>query len=80
MIEVTPYISLSDNEIEEKFIRSPGAGGQKVNKTATSVQMRFNAKKSSALTSDLFLRLNTVNKHKMISIPVCKIPKYLTNI
>ena len=65
MIEVTPYISLSDNEIEEKFIRSPGAGGQKVNKTATSVQLRFNAKKSSALTSDLFLRLKRLAGQRM---------------
>ena len=57
MIKVTDDILLYDNEIEEKFIRSPGSGGQKVNKTATSVQLRFDAKKNSTLTNDLFLRL-----------------------
>ena len=57
MIKVTDDILLYNNEIEEKFIRSPGSGGQKVNKTATSVQLRFDAKKNSTLTNDLFLRL-----------------------
>ena len=37
-------------------------------------------KNREQIVFDLFLRLNTINKHKMISIPVCKIPKYLTNI
>ena len=70
MITVTPYISLSDNEIEEKFIRSPGAGGQKVNTTATSVQLRFNAKISSALTNDLFLRLKRLAGQRMTNAGV----------
>ena len=65
MIVVTTEISLSDDEIEEKFIRSPGSGGQKVNKTATSVQLRFHAKKSSALTNDLFLRLKKFAGQRM---------------
>ncbi len=30
MIKVTDTISIDESEIEEKFIRSPGAGGQKV--------------------------------------------------
>ena len=37
-------------------------------------------KNREQIVFDLFLRLNTINKHKMISIPVCKIPKYLTKI
>jgi ribosome-associated protein len=80
MIEVTTEISLYDNEIEEKFIRSPGSGGQKVNKTATSVQLRFDAKKSSALTNDLFLRLKQLAGQRMTNAGVIVISahKYST--
>ena len=65
MIKVTDDILLYNNEIEEKFIRSPGSGGQKVNKTATSVQLRFDAKKNSTLTNDLFLRLEKLAGQRM---------------
>ena len=80
MIKVTSEISLYDNEIEEKFIRSPGSGGQKVNKTATSVQLRFHAKKSSALTNDLFLRLKQLAGQRMTNAGVIVISahKYST--
>ena len=37
-------------------------------------------KNREQIVFNLFLKLNTINKHKMISIPVCKIPKYLTKI
>ncbi|MEE8188769.1 MAG: peptide chain release factor-like protein, partial [Kiloniellales bacterium] len=40
MIEITGTISLDPREIEESFIRSPGPGGQNVNKVATAVQLR----------------------------------------
>lgn len=33
MIKVTLPISIGEHELEEYFIRSPGSGGQKVNKT-----------------------------------------------
>ena len=57
MISITPTIALSEDEIEERFIRSPGAGGQKVNKTATSVQLGFDARHSPALSNAVYLRL-----------------------
>lgn len=49
MIRVTPDIALDESEIRESFIRSPGPGGQNVNKVATSVQLRFDAARSPAL-------------------------------
>ncbi len=65
MIKVTPSISIGKHELEEHFIRSPGSGGQKVNKTESAVQLRFNARGSSALTNVVFLRLRTLAGRRM---------------
>ncbi len=47
MIEITPAITLDESEIEEKFVRTSGPGGQHVNKVSTAVQLRFNVRQSS---------------------------------
>lgn len=65
MIKITNTISIDESEIEEKFIRSPGSGGQKVNKTETAVQLRFNAKSSPAVSHAVFLRLQKIAGSKM---------------
>ena len=65
MIEVTSSISIGEHELEEQFIRSPGAGGQKVNKTATAVQLRFDARHSRALSNAVFLRLKSLAGQRM---------------
>ena len=57
MIRVTPTIALSESEIEERFIRAPGPGGQNVNKVETAVQLRFDAANSPALSNPVFRRL-----------------------
>ena len=49
MIEITPTISLDPRELTETFIRSPGPGGQNVNKVATAVQLRFDLSGSPSL-------------------------------
>ena len=65
MITVTPTISLAESEIEETFIRSPGPGGQHVNKTESAVQLRFNARNSAGLSNAVFLRLKTLAGRRM---------------
>jgi ribosome-associated protein len=65
MLRVSDFISLNPDDIEENFIRAPGAGGQNVNKTASAVQLRFNARQCRALSNEIFLRLRTLAGRRM---------------
>src|SRR6478752_2641210 len=47
---VTPRIVIPDQELEEKFIRASGPGGQNVNKVSSAVQLRFDVRNSPSLT------------------------------
>lgn len=53
MLKVTSRITIADEELEERFVRASGPGGQNVNKVSTAVELRFNARASPALTEDV---------------------------
>lgn len=57
MIQITHFIALDDAEITESFIQASGPGGQNVNKVATAVQLRFDARRSPNLPERVRERL-----------------------
>jgi ribosome-associated protein len=56
-MRVTDSITIDESELTEDFVRSSGPGGQNVNKLATAVQLRFDARRSPSLPNDVALRL-----------------------
>jgi ribosome-associated protein len=57
MIRITDRISIEDRELEERFVRASGPGGQNVNKLSSAVQLRFDVRHSPSLAADVRLRL-----------------------
>ena len=65
MIRVTPAIAIAEYELEFHFIRSPGPGGQNVNHTSTTAQLRFDAASSPSLSEEVRRRLRGVAGRRM---------------
>jgi ribosome-associated protein len=64
-LEVTPALIIEDSELEERFVRASGPGGQNVNKVSTAVQLRFDVDRSRVLTDEVRARLRALAGSRM---------------
>ena len=56
MIKLSETVAVDARDVQERFVRASGPGGQNVNKVATAVELRFDVKNSS-LAPDIKARL-----------------------
>jgi ribosome-associated protein len=47
VLRINDDIAISDSELDERFVRASGPGGQNVNKVSTAVELRFHVADSS---------------------------------
>jgi ribosome-associated protein len=69
MIPVTATLSIDERDLDERFVRGSGPGGQNVNKVATAVELRFDVA-ASTLAADVKARLTSLAGSRMSSAGV----------
>lgn len=65
MLTITSELSIDESEIEEKFIRASGPGGQNVNKVSTAIQLRFDVDHSPSLPDAVRARLRALAGNRL---------------
>jgi ribosome-associated protein len=59
-LKVNDTLAISDDEIDETFVRASGPGGQNVNKVSSAVQLRFDVRGTRSLPQAVRERLEAL--------------------
>ena len=70
-LRVNTKLEIPMNEIQWRFSRSSGAGGQNVNKTDSRAEIVFNVSESKTLTPYQKHRITVQDKVKLINGSIC---------
>ena len=70
-LKINTKLEIPSNEIQWRFSRSSGSGGQSVNKTDSRVEIVFNVSESNTLTSYQKHRISIQDEIKLINGCIC---------
>ena len=65
MLKIDANLGIPDDEIEMTAVRSPGPGGQNVNKVSSAIHLRFDIGCSTALGDDVKQRLLAMHDRRI---------------
>ncbi len=65
-LDISDQIAIPDEELEWKFIRSSGPGGQNVNKVASAVQLRFLLPRNTSISAAAKHRLRRMAGQRLV--------------
>ena len=65
-LDISEQVAIPDEELEWKFIRSSGPGGQNVNKVASAVQLRFLLPRNTSISPSAKHRLRRMAGQRLV--------------